>query len=131
MNHTTNIASGNIDKLKNNAIRCAREALAANNKKNPICTTIPPGPLIVQVPSMLLLARQCPPVTPGNVTVPSSVYMESKIANYNNCNNSGPEQRFSHYERWQPPPPCQPLPQSANTAGISKASTKGCNSFSY
>ena len=131
MNYTANIVSGNTDKINDNVIRCAREALAANNQQAPICNITPPGPSTVQVPSMLLLARRCPPVTPGPVTMTSSAHIQNKTINTLNCNSSGLEQRFARYQRWQPPAPCPPLPQSANTAGISKPSTKGCNSFSY
>jgi hypothetical protein len=38
-----------------------------------------------------------------------------------------PTSRFTKYIRFIPAVPCQALPQSANMAGISLPSTRGCN----
>jgi len=135
MNYTANIASGNTDKIGAEVIRCSVEAAAetAENISMPLPCRMPTGPLTVQVPSMLLASKGCP--APSRVdfakypkaAVASSTRTQNLISTYENSR----QDRFSQYRRWQPPPPCQALPQSANMAGISKPSTKQCNSFTY
>jgi len=78
-------------------------------------------------PSMLLLSKTCPSPTPAEfalypkVAVPSSVRTQALI-DRKKCDVS---QRFSHYDRWQVPAPCPPLPPSM--AGISQPSSRNCN----
>lgn len=94
----------------------------------------PPGPLTVQTPSQLLAAQMaaCPLPTPAEfalypkVAVPESVRI-GNLANGGTCATlPAPEQRFAMFNRYNPPIPCQALPQEANMAGISKPSTRGC-----
>ena len=64
------------------------------------------------------------------VAIPSSVLTESRRVTSVCANGTIPDQRFSHYRRYEPPTPCLPLPQTANMAGISKPSTRQCNLYS-
>jgi len=135
MNYTANIASGNTDKIGAEVIRCSVEAAAAtgDNRSVPLPCRTPVGPLTVQVPSMLLTSKVCPAPSRADfakypkVAVASSIRTQNLISTYENCG----QDRFSQYRRWQPPAPCAALPQSANMAGISKPSTRQCNSFTY
>ena len=125
MSFNANMSSGNTDKLNQQSVCCAKVITSSN----PCCSKTPTGPLTVQLPSMLLLSRKCPKPTPEQfakypkVAGPSSILTESKVAP-TNCVN--PTNRFSQYQRYQAPIPCQPLPQSANMAGISQPSTRQC-----
>ena len=125
MSFNTNMSSGYTDSLNQRSACCT----IVNTSSNPCCSNTPPGPLIVQLPSMILLSRKCPQPTPEDfakypkVAGPSSILTESKVAP-TNCIN--PTNRFSQYQRYQAPIPCQPLPQSANMAGISQPSTRQC-----
>ena len=136
MNYMANIASGNTDKKEADIKYCFTEMRAAKLKGAPaICDNVPPGPLTVQTPSMLLAAKasNCTPPTPAQfalypkVAIPSSVRTQALVSKYANCPTPQSAQRFAQYTRFTPPVPCQPLPQSANTAGISKPSTRLCN----
>jgi len=128
MNYMANIASGNTEKKESDANYCFKEMKAAKLKGTPaICNDMPPGPLTVQTPSMLLAAKasNCTPPTPAQfalypkVAIPCSVRTEALVSKYANCPPPQSAQRFAQYTRYNPAPPCQPLPQSANTAGIS------------
>lgn len=101
-----------------------------------ICSKPPPGPNVTQLPSLLLLSRVCPPPSAADfasypkVAVPCSVRTEALAKPNPNCARiPDPIQRFSKYQRYEPPIPCQPLPQSANMAGISQPSTRECNVY--
>lgn len=128
-----NLSSGYTDKLNEDIVRCAREALAKEAKSDKYCNTIVPGPQPVAVyPSVLLASKVCPPPTPAEfakypkVAIPSSVRTQFLVDK--SCSVSADlKQRFSQYTRYSPPVPCQPLPQSANMAGISQPSTRACN----
>ena len=125
MSFNTNMSSGYTDSLNQRSACCA----VVNTSSNPCCSNTPSGPSIVQLPSMILLSRKCPQPTPEKfakypkVAGPSSILTESKMTG-TNCSN--PINRFSQYQRYQAPIPCQPLPQSANMAGISQPSSKRC-----
>ena len=102
----------------------------------PKCSKPPPGPNVTQLPSLLLLSRVCPLPSASEfssypkVAVPCSVRTEAlTIPNANCARIPDPIQRFMKYQRYQPPIPCQPLPQSANMAGISQPSTRECNVY--
>ena len=124
MSFNTNMSSGYTDSLNQRSVCCAK----ANTLPNPCCLKAS-GPLTCQLPSMILLSRKCPKPTPEQfakypkVAVPSSILTESKVAPANCSNRTN---RFSQYQRYQAPIPCQPLPQSANMAGISQPSTRQC-----
>jgi hypothetical protein len=131
-----NIASGNTEKKESDVNYCFKEMKAAKLKGgSAICDDVPPGPLTVQTPSMLLAAKasNCTAPTPAQfalypkVAIPCSVRTQALVSKYANCPTPQSAQRFSQYTRFTPPAPCQPLPQSANTAGISKPSTRLCN----
>jgi len=126
--NTPNISSGHTDKLNQMAARCFKPAFIETTS----CSKTPPGPLTVQLPSLLLTSKACPPPSAADfalypkVAVASSVRTESLAAPA--CAVlPDPKSRFSHYRRFQPAAPCQALPQSANMAGISKPSTRQCN----
>jgi len=97
------------------------------------CKT-PPGPLNTQLPSLYILSKVCP--TPSvedfakfpKVAVPCSVRTEALLVANSKCATiPDPVNRFSKYQRFQAPTPCQALPQSANMAGISQPSSRKCN----
>jgi len=125
------ISSGYADRVNLAALRCGFSKGIIPNR---CCSKTPPGPLTVQLPSMLLLSKVCPPPTPAQfalypkVAVPCSVRTQ-ELATPNATCTSLPltSQRFSKYNRYQPAVPCQPLPQKANTAGISLPSIRECN----
>jgi len=120
------MSSGYTDSLNQRSAYCTK---ANTSISNVCCSKIPSGPLTGQIPSMILLSRKCPEPTPEEfakypkVAEQSSILTESKVAPVN-CRNKG--ERFSQYRRYQAPAPCQPLPQSANMAGISQPSTRQC-----
>ena len=127
-----NMSSGNTDKINQQTIY---NGLPQNSVSDKCCIGAgePSGPLTVQVPSMLLIARTCPTPTPAQfalypkVAPPCSVRTESLMACVTSNSQSVPKQRFAKYARYQAPQPCQPLPQSARMAGLSKPSTRACN----
>jgi hypothetical protein len=98
----------------------------------PVCSNTPPGPLTVQLPSLLLKSRNCPPPTPAQfalypkVAVPSSVLTQARATGSSCPKVLAPDKRFAHYKRYEAPVPCQALPQSANMAGKSLPSSKNC-----
>lgn len=134
MNYMTNMASGNSDKINVDAIRCSLPAVTKTATSDKCCVnSTPPGPLTVQLSSLYSESKTCPPPTPEQfalypkVAVPSSLRTSQKLSNYQNCTTTTADQRFAKFTRWQPPAPCQPLPQIAQSAGISKPSTRACN----
>lgn len=83
--------------------------------------------------SMLLASKVCPQPSSSDfalypkVAVPSSV--RTQMLTSPTCQNN--VNRFSQYTRYQVPVPCQPLPQSASMAGISKPTTLNCNIYPH
>jgi len=125
------MSSGYADKINQMALRCG---FSKGSVSNGCCSKTPPGPLTVQLPSMLLLTKVCPPPTAAQfalypkVAVPCSVRTEALATPNAACRSLPlPTNRFAKYNRYQPAVPCQALPQSANTAGISLPSTRPCN----
>jgi hypothetical protein len=125
------MSSGYADKINQMALRCG---FSKGSVSNGCCSKTPPGPLNVQLPSMLLLSKRCPPPTPAEfalypkVAVPCSVRTEALATPNAACTSLPlPTSRFAKYNRYKPAVPCQALPQRANTAGISLPSTRGCN----
>lgn len=137
-----NFSSGHTDELNQEAILCGIKAHIA--PPVPVCCTdTPSGYAQAQGPTaaysstyMLSKLHSCPPPTPEElalypkVAVPSSVLTESRRSQTFACAVAAdPSQRFAQYRRYQPASPCQPLPQSANMAGISLPSTRQCNLY--
>jgi hypothetical protein len=125
------MSSGYADKINQMALRCG---FPKGSVSDGCCSKTPPGPLTVQLPSMLLLSKKCPPPTAAQfalypkVAVPCSVRTEALATPNATCASLPlPTSRFAKYNRYQPAVPCQPLPQSSNTAGISLPSIRGCN----
>ena len=125
------ISSGYTDKINIMALRCGFLRAGVPNE---CCAKTPPGPLTVQVPSMLLLSKVCPPPTKAEfalypkVAQPSSVRTEALSVPNGNCTSLPlPTSRFTKYIRYTPAVPCQALPQSANMAGISLPSSRRCS----
>jgi hypothetical protein len=129
-----NFSSGYTQNLINNSITCSipkSQALAHTDK---CCDT--ENTIVSQsasYPSMVILSKVCPPPTPAEfakfpkVAVPSSVRTAS-LVNRNNCpKDLNPISRFAHYDRYQVPVPCPPLPASANMAGKPLPSSRQCN----
>ena len=131
MASSADISSGYADRINQMALRCG---FPNGPLPNGCCAKTPPGPLTVQVPSMLLLSKTCPPPTKAEfalypkVAQPSSVRTQALSIPNGNCTSLPlPTSRFTKYIRFIPAVPCQALPQSANMAGISLPSTRGCN----
>ena len=134
MNYMTNMASGNSDKINADAIRCSLPAVTKTATSDNCCVNnVPRGTSNVQLSSLYSESKVCPPPTPEQfalypkVAVPSSLRTSQKLSNYQNCTTTTADQRFAKFTRWQAPAPCQPLPQIAQSAGISKPSTRACN----
>ena len=134
MNYMTNMASGNSDKINADAIRCSLPAVTKTAASDKCCVNnVPRGTSNVQLSSLYSESKTCPPPTPEQfalypkVAVPSSLRTLEKLSNYQNCTTTTADQRFAKFKRWQAPAPCQPLPQIAQSAGISKPSTRACN----
>ena len=130
----TNMASGNSDKINADAIRCSLPAVTKTASSDKCCVNnVPRGTSNVQLSSLYSESKVCPPPTPEQfalypkVAVPSSLRTSQKLSNYQNCTTTTADQRFAKFTRWQVPAPCQPLPQIAQSAGISKPSTRACN----
>ena len=130
----TNMASGNSDKINADAIRCSLPAVTKTAASDKCCVNnVPRGTSNVQLSSLYSESKTCPPPTPEQfalypkVAVPSSLRTSQKLSNYQNCTTTTADQRFAKFTRWQVPAPCQPLPQIAQSAGISKPSTRACN----
>jgi hypothetical protein len=127
-----NIASGNTDKVNDRAVMCSLPAITKRATSDNCCGNKgSPGPLSVQLSSLYSESKICPGPTPAEfalypkVAVASSVRTLEKVSALETC--SAPGERFAKYKRWQPPLPCPPLPQIAQSAGISKPSTRACN----
>ncbi len=128
-----NFSSGHTAALEARVIECGIPVQAQAITGNVCCNLPTPPGLPVQRPSQLLASRSCPPPTPEEfalypkVAVPESVRTQAKFDN-SICvaRLPAPEQRFAQYNRYNPPVPCQALPQEANMAGISKPSTRNC-----
>jgi len=125
------MSSGYADKINLMALRCG---FSKGSVSDGCCSKTPPGPLTVQVQSMILLSKTCPPPTAAQfalypkVAVPCSVRTEAIASQYTNCKSLPlPTSRFAKYNRYQPAVPCQALPQTANMAGISLPSSRLCN----
>lgn len=136
MNYMANMASGNSDKINADAIRCSLPAVTKTATSDNCCVNnVPRGTSNVQLSSLYSESKSktCPPPTPEQfalypkVAVPSSLRTLEKLSNYENCTTTTADQRFAKFRRWQAPVPCPPLPQTAQSVGISKPSTRACN----
>ena len=125
-----NLSSGQTSIIIDKSIQCSvakAQQIAHTDKCCPISKT--PS---ARYPSMVLSTKVCPPPTPAEfakypkVAVPSSIRTES-LANASRCPPVNPVARFQHYQRYQVPIPCAPLPASANMAGKSLSSSRACN----
>lgn len=128
-----NLSSGHTSNLIKQAIYCGIPNLQNNAYSENCCNTDPPiQQPVARYPSMVLLAKPCPPPSPADfakypkVAVPSSVRTQA-LATNSKCPQLNPVARFAQYERYQVPVPCPPLPQSANMAGKSLPSSRACN----
>ena len=140
-----NFSSDYTNKQKEETLRCyLRNTLS--QVQGPICCSVDPsGSHVVSqiypvaiTPSILLQTRldSIPLLTPEEfalypkVAVASSVRTESKRTQTVACAAAiDPSKRFAHYARYEPPLPCQPLPPTANMAGISLPSKRECNLY--
>ena len=127
-----NLSSGNTDKLTERVLRAG--LMKASYSDKCVNCSVPGKSPVAVYPSMLLQSKlnSCPPITPAQfalypkVAVPSSIRTQTLISPV--C-QIDPISRFSQYERYRIPVPCQPLPQSANMAGISLPSKLECNIY--
>jgi hypothetical protein len=129
MSNYGNISSGYTDTINQIALRCKYLEFTGEAK---CCLKTPPGPLTVQVPSMILLSKKCPPPSAADFALYPKVAQQSSVRTQAlsspTCNIlPNPMSRFSRYTRYTPPVPCQALPQIANMAGISLPSTRECS----
>jgi len=128
-----NLSSGHTSKLIDSATTCyVPKAQQIAYSENCCNTDLPIQQPIARYPSMVLLAKPCPPPSPADfakypkVAVPSSIRTES-LANASRCPPVNPATRFQKFQRYQVPVPCPPLPASANMAGKSLPSSRACN----
>ena len=137
MSFTANTSSGHTNTINQNTLDAFVQNTLISRSSNTIpgtCCLGPEvrGPLTVQLPSLRLKSKICPPPTPAQfalypkVAVPSSVLTQTRATGASCPKVLAPDKRFAHYNRYQPAVPCQALPQSANMAGISLPSTKNC-----
>ena len=115
-------------KLPNNTntVRCCRVPGYQSVATQPVATQP-----VAKYPSMVLAAVQdCSSPTPAQFALYPKVAVSSSVLTQNKINPVTSINRFSQYQRYDPPAPCQPLPASANMAGISKPSILGCNTIS-
>jgi hypothetical protein len=128
-----NLSSGHTNKLTAGAICCRPLPRPTNDTCGTQCIVSGQKQPVAAYPSMVLSSNKCPQPTPAEIALypkassPSSVRTESLANPPCNITNLEPSSRFSKYNRYQPAVPCQPLPQSANMAGISKPSIRQCN----
>jgi hypothetical protein len=128
-------SSGLTDSLTRKAVQCFIPVQAAKAQSDGCCRSRMPSGPAATLPSMLLAARAaaCRGPTPAEfaqypkVAVPESVRVQNLANRVCDPMAAGGVNRFAQYNRYQPPVPCQPLPQEANMAGISKPSTRACN----
>lgn len=128
-----NLSSGHTSILINEAIYCGIPKLQKLAHTDNCCSPSQPFQQpVARYPSMVLSSKICQPPTPAEfakypkVAVPSSVRTQA-LASGSKCPSLNPVSRFSQYERYQVPVPCDPLPQSANMAGKSLPSSRACN----
>ena len=127
-----NLSSGYTSQLIDQVNRCSDPPLSRSDN---CCTKTVPGPQPVAVLSSTLLAKRavCPKPSPAQfalfpkVAIPSSARTQAIQGSLEGCRLVSATQRFARYNRYDPPVPCQPLPASANMAGISQPSTRACN----
>ena len=134
-----NTSSGYADIINENTLGAfiQNTLISRSSNTNPGTCCLGPevkGPLTVQLPSLLLKSRSCPPPTPAQfalypkVAVPSSVLTQARASGSSCPKVLAPDKRFAQYRRYQVPAACQALPQSANMAGKSLPSSKNCYS---
>ena len=126
-----NLSSGYTNIQTENAIQCGLPKVTASAQNDKCCS----GSTIVQpvamYQSMLLKSKVCPQPSPEEfalypkVAVASSV--RTQLLSSQACTAS--TNRFSQYDRYQIPVPCQALPQEAAMAGISRGTTLNCNIY--
>jgi len=131
-----NFSSGYTSKLNSDAIRCSLPGLLGRAYNGSCCVKndISGAQPVALYPSVLLSKKVCPSPTPAEfalypkIAIPCSARTQSLQDITAKCAVlPDPSSRFARYNRYEPPVPCQPLPQSANTAGISLPSTRACN----
>ena len=129
-----NIASGYTDSLTEKAVDAGKPKLLSMAVSNKCCIESEVKP-VARYPSMVLLSKHCMPISPAQfsqypkVAGPSSIRTQS-LADTSKCSVSfDPISRFVKYQRYQVPVPCQPLPASANMAGISQPTSLQCNIY--
>lgn len=126
-----NLSSGYTNSLIENSIRCSIPKAQATAHSDKCCPSSIQQQTTARYPSMVLLAKPCPPPTPAEfakfpkVAVPSSIRTQALATQCIKPFN--PNTRFSQYQRYQVPVPCPPLPESAKMAGISLPSSRACN----
>lgn len=136
MSFGANTSSGHSDIINQNTLEAFVQntsSRSSNTSSGPCC--LGPeirGPLTVQLPSLHLKSKNCPPPTPAQfalypkVAVPSSVLTQARATSSSCPKVLAPDKRFAQYNRYQAPALCQALPQSANMTGISLPSSKNC-----
>ena len=128
MSFGANTSSGYTDSLIEKAIRASTPKFLDNTTG---CCRVPGSQLVAKYPSMLLaVVEKCPSPTPEQFALYPKVAVASSVLTQNKIKCVRTVSRFSQYQRYEPPVPCQALPASANMAGISKPSILGCNTVS-
>jgi hypothetical protein len=128
-----NLSSGYTNSLNDTAAYCEVQQQVKTIQASKCCSGYTSKSPVARLPSMLLLSKTCAPPSPANfalypkVAVPSSIRTQSLASGTSCASVPNPISRFSQYQRYQVPVPCAPLTPLANTAGISKPSTRACN----
>lgn len=127
-----NLSSGNTSKIIDSSVQCSVVKAQQIAYTDSCCSTTVQKQPVARYPSMVILGKTCTPPTPAEfakypkVAIASSVRTRS-LASGSSCPPVNPVTRFAHYQRYQVPVPCPPLPASANMAGISLPSSRECN----
>ena len=133
-----NFSSGYTEKLNESVIQFGIEKNENRGYNNACVETYISGSQITPVanyPSMILAANVCPISSPQVfASYPKIAMLSSQLTQQKSsvvCMNFDATQRFSKYNRYQIPVPCQPVPQSANMAGISLPNAIPCKINPY
>jgi len=128
-----NLSSGYTSQLIDKVIYNGITKSVSIAYSNPCCTNPGATYATASQPSMVILANNCVGVTPAEfalfpkVAIPSSVRLQQLTSSC--LPSTEPEKRFAKYQRYQVPPVCPPLQQSANMAGKSLPSSLECNIY--
>lgn len=126
-----NLSSGYTNTQTENAIECGLAKVTASAQNDKCCSGSSIVNRVAMYSSMHLLSKTCPPPTPKNYALYPKVAVCSSVRTQllSSQTSTVATNRFSQYDRYQIPVPCQALPQEAAMAGISRGTTLNCNIY--